>query len=890
MNVTTQGIGHKVMSVLMALVLAIGLAPMVPAGTAWAVDTEQESWAAGTFKYNATADEDGVYSFEYTDSAVTFAVDSVTDVYGNALTAGEDYTVGYYKDANGDGEFGAGEGQTGEADGAAKAGAAPSEPGDYFLVVFKGKVQLPTGVAGAQGQGIAYKEQAFTIEEPEATSIKDAVLYVVNGDDPSDISNTRIEYTGEDIKFGTADGNLNLAVNGKPLDPNTDFTASVSQNNVSTYPHNAGTYQAVFSGNESAGYTDTVYTTITVNKVDLNNADVSIVDQQWGGSAKTIDGSVAYINGRVVKDDDPATNDWQFSVGKDVTYTITDYQGVGASGTPTQIVGAGHYAVEVTATDDAANVTGSKTVEFDVVTDLVSDFSYTKNEGEDTAKKNTFADWNASKLVFDTSKGEAFDAESIAVGPDGSELKAEAYDVVVTKDGQEVTSFAEPGDYVATVKVKVGENYAQGGTGILNFRVIDGRIAADSVFVAVNGKNIPGTGSAVKAATYTGEAIVPAVAVKCGDETLTAGTDYTVSYEKKGTDGEWAAVESIVDAGVYRVVVESDGYDMPTSGVDFTFEVGKVVITGYRAVQQEFGGETGIIYTGSAITPAIQYTDGTVDEAGEVVYKDLDASLYTLTYKQKVTEGSTVTYPEVDAADVVGPGSNFIAIVELTEDAAVNYTAPTAQYADEAYFNIIERVTYYDVLASDWFVDVVYQATGLEYMSGYVNTDDGKGGRFFLPNAAINRAEIAQVLYNMAGGKIGSVSGQPGFDDVADTWTWAYQAINFVTDAEIMTGYGPEFTSFGPGDNATREQIATVMYRYAQLKGEDVSVADVEATLGTYADGDQVQDYARTAMAWAVEHEVMGVDTDVLRPADNVSRAETAAIAVRVQPERLVVQ
>lgn len=86
----------------------------------------------------------------------------------------------------------------------------------------------------------------------------------------------------------------------------------------------------------------------------------------------------------------------------------------------------------------------------------------------------------------------------------------------------------------------------------------------------------------------------------------------------------------------------------------------------------------------------------------------------------------------------------------------------------------------------------------------------------------------------------------------------------------------------------TREQFATMLYRYAKMSGTDVS-ADVDAELAKYSDGAAVTEFAREAIAWASEDGIMqGIgDTGVMAPQDNVTRAQVAKMAVVYQPAKL---
>lgn len=81
---------------------------------------------------------------------------------------------------------------------------------------------------------------------------------------------------------------------------------------------------------------------------------------------------------------------------------------------------------------------------------------------------------------------------------------------------------------------------------------------------------------------------------------------------------------------------------------------------------------------------------------------------------------------------------------------------------------------------------------------------------------------------------------------------------------------------------------ANALYRYAQKYQRGFEAAeDVAGALAAYADGAEVSGYAKAAVAWAVEQGIMGVGTTALNPADDITRAELAAMIVRLQPEAL---
>ena len=93
----------------------------------------------------------------------------------------------------------------------------------------------------------------------------------------------------------------------------------------------------------------------------------------------------------------------------------------------------------------------------------------------------------------------------------------------------------------------------------------------------------------------------------------------------------------------------------------------------------------------------------------------------------------------------------------------------------------------------------------------------------------------------------------------------------------MVNGYSA--AQFGPNDTITREQMAAILYRYAQYKGMDVRGRE---TCPRYSDGNRVSSYARDAMAWA-NHQafINGVDSYTLQPGGFANRAQVATILMR---------
>ena len=234
--------------------------------------------------------------------------------------------------------------------------------------------------------------------------------------------------------------------------------------------------------------------------------------------------------------------------------------------------------------------------------------------------------------------------------------------------------------------------------------------------------------------------------------------------------------------------------------------------------------------------------------------------------------GATVTLtPVPDRGYQVGAVAvtdRFGEAVAVTEQAGGTYTftMPNGQVTVTVTF-AETPLPFTDVTEGDWFYDAVRYA----YETGLM---DGVGDSLFAPNSETTRAQLVTILYRLEGEP--EVSGTSGFTDV-EAGTWYTDAVAWAAANGIVNGVSE--TEFAPGKDITREQLATILFRYAEAKGYDVSA---RADLSAYPDADQIQSYAAESVAWAVaEGLIQGFEDNTLRPAGNATRAQIATILMR---------
>ena len=241
--------------------------------------------------------------------------------------------------------------------------------------------------------------------------------------------------------------------------------------------------------------------------------------------------------------------------------------------------------------------------------------------------------------------------------------------------------------------------------------------------------------------------------------------------------------------------------------------------------------------------------------------------------KSGATVTLTATPDEGYAVGSISVTDRFGDAVAVTEQADGTYTfvMPDGQVSVDATFVQTEAPApaepFPDVDENDWFYDEVVYV----YENGLMN---GVENNRFAPNTATNRAMLATILYRLAGEP--AVSGEMPFTDVS-AGTWYTNAVLWAAQNGIVNGIGEN--QFGPMGTLTREQLVTMLYRYAEAEGYDVSAA---ADLSGYPDAGKVQPYAQEAMSWAVaEGIVEGMDDGTLNPAGNATRAQIATILMR---------
>ncbi len=148
---------------------------------------------------------------------------------------------------------------------------------------------------------------------------------------------------------------------------------------------------------------------------------------------------------------------------------------------------------------------------------------------------------------------------------------------------------------------------------------------------------------------------------------------------------------------------------------------------------------------------------------------------------------------------------------------------------------------------------------------------DGTSSLLFSPDLALNRAMMVTILWRIEGQP--TTTTEIPFTDVT-TGEYYTEAVGWAYDNNIVEGTSSDL--FSPALAATREQLATILYRYSEYKGYDTSI---NGSLDEFTDADQVSTYAITPMEWAVGTKLLlGEADNLLLPQGITTRAQAAAI------------
>lgn len=211
--------------------------------------------------------------------------------------------------------------------------------------------------------------------------------------------------------------------------------------------------------------------------------------------------------------------------------------------------------------------------------------------------------------------------------------------------------------------------------------------------------------------------------------------------------------------------------------------------------------------------------------------------------------------------EAVDQGQSTVAI-----DEGASYITGAEGYSLAAETKV-DIVGFDDVKAGRYYVDGINYVVGEGYM-------EGVGNNKFAPNTKTSRGMAVTVLYRMAGSP--DVSAEIPFTDVdperyyADAVVWAYK--EKITD-------GVTETMFAPNHVVTREQMVTLLARYATTLGITV---EAKGSLEQFVDGDSVMNFAVESMTWAVDNGIIdGVKVDLLKPQGSSTRGQLATMIVR---------
>lgn len=332
------------------------------------------------------------------------------------------------------------------------------------------------------------------------------------------------------------------------------------------------------------------------------------------------------------------------------------------------------------------------------------------------------------------------------------------------------------------------------------------------------------------------------------------GTETTVYVDEAGLEAAKSATGSTMG---FALSGSNNRWNSPAvTGSDYSFTVT------YSGYYQSTGGGT--------VTPSTTVKTESAKNGSFTVSDKYASAGKTVKVTPKANEGYVV-----DQVTVTDKNGNNITVTQ-NADGTYSFVMPakSAQpvdvkvtFKEEEQVHVCPSEKYTDVNTEAWYHEGVDFAIENKLMVG-------TGENIFSPNGITTRAQLVTILYRLDGEP--AVTKDIPFADVpADQWYT--DAVNWAAANGIVNGYGDG--KFGPDDTITREQMAAILYRYASYKG--YSVSDL-ANLTGYTDAASVNEWASTAMRWAVaEGLIEGTSATTLAPSGDSTRAQVATILMR---------
>lgn len=435
--------------------------------------------------------------------------------------------------------------------------------------------------------------------------------------------------------------------------------------------------------------------------------------------------------------------------------------------------------------------------------------------------------------------GAALDPEDLqicTVGEDGTLTPVEGK--TIGEDGQVTLSFAAAGSYVLSA---IGDEYTDIVSPWLPVTVTAAPKSNDAGVRSVTVADIEA--AAGENNTYT--------------VTVPYGTDVTADSFVIVTSDSGATVGALThDGNVWSFTITAeDGVTSRTYTVTVSFtEAPKSNDAGVRSIT--VAGVKAKTSVNNEYTVTVPYGTNVTASSFVIITNHARATVGALTHIKNVW------YFTVTAEDGVTTASYTVTVTTAALPTPIKPAVDNTKPASDSK----PKLPFTDVSTSDWF----YSDVMFVYENGLFS---GTDSRSFSPNASMTRAMLVTVLYRLEGEPAGT--GSSSFSDVC-SGSYYEKAVAWAAANGIVTGTGS--TSFSPDAKVTREQLAAILYRYAQYKKLDT---DAGAKLDSFSDAGNVSGYASEALSWAVSEGLINGASGRLMPKGDATRAQVAAILHR---------